>query len=50
MRWRSAPTRGERYIVFNPTTGEVVVAAEGLDGSTLHVALKPVVHDAKEGL
>lgn len=31
MRWRTAPTRGERYIVVNPQTGEAIVAAAGYE-------------------
>lgn len=31
MRWRSAPARGERYLVLNPATGKAVVAAAGYE-------------------
>jgi hypothetical protein len=31
MRWASAPSRGQRYIVFNGKTGKAVVAAAGYE-------------------
>ena len=31
MRWRTAPGRGERYILVNPMTGQAVVAAAGYE-------------------
>ncbi len=31
MRWATAPTRGERYIVFEPVSGKAVVGAAGYE-------------------